>query len=254
MYNKNWKEQTWGTKLALIVGIYLIIDTLRMVIIGGYDSSKLFSALFGCGLIAYILLYNFLKKRQRFLAKILLSLFIAFAVSFVVVEGLLISKTLAKVEKGDAIIVLGAALVGEEPSVTLRQRLHKAYEFMLANPEAIAVLSGGQGPKELVSEAEAMSRYLMRMGVAQERLLLEEQSTDTYENFVFSKKILDEYFDGKDYQAVFVTNGFHIYRSGTIAAMIGLPAKGLAAPTMITLAVNYYIREYCSLVYLWLFK
>ena len=254
MNKQRWNEQTFWTKLALIVGSYLVFDTIRMNIIGGYNSSKLFSALFGIGLIVYIFLYNYLIKKRLFLARILLLAFITFALSFVSIEALLLSKALAKVESGDAVIVLGAALVGEEPSVTLRQRLHKAYEFLLANPEAICIVSGGQSANEIISEAEAMARYLIRMGVARERLFLEARSTDTVENFIYSKEILDEYFQGDEYTVVFVTNSFHIYRSGLIAEKIGLQAQGLAAPTMKTLVINYYLREYCSLIYLWLFR
>ncbi len=118
--------------------------------------------------------------------------------------------------KEDAIIVLGAAIHGERPSLTLRDRLDTALEYHSKNPDAFIVVSGGKGPQESITEALAMERYLLENGVSQERIIKEEKATSTYENFIYSKEILDKRL-GKDYSVAFISNEYHIYRAQGIA-------------------------------------
>jgi len=73
------------------------------------------------------------------------------------------------------------------------------------------------------------------------------------ENFSYSKILLDDYFQGADYSTVYVTNSFHVYRSGLIAEKVGLSVQGLSSPTFPNVQVNFYLREFCSLIYFWLF-
>ena len=58
----------------------------------------------------------------------------------------------------DYIIVLGAGLKGDTPSLALERRLEKAAEYMNKNGNAIAIVSGGQGKGETISEAQAMEK------------------------------------------------------------------------------------------------
>lgn len=238
---------------GIILGVFLILDSAR-IMINMLDASKMFSALFGIGLIIYTLLQQLLNAKNKFLAKALKSLFFIFLLSFVIIEGLLISGAFRKAKEGDAVIILGAALWGENPSPVLRFRLNTAYDFLMAHPEAICVVSGGQGADEVISEAQAMTNYLVEKGLPRERIIMEDKATNTIENFEKSKVLLDEYFKGESYQTVYVTNTFHVYRSGMIAERAGLTAQGLAAPNLFTLELNYFLREYCSLVVFWLFR
>lgn len=120
----------------------------------------------------------------------------------------------------DAVIVLGAGIRGETVSLTLKDRLDAALSYYQENPEAVIVVSGGQGPQETIPEALAMERYLLNQGVPKEHILKEEKSTSTYENFVYTKEILDQYFDDA-YEAAFVTNEYHVYRAKGIAKEAG---------------------------------
>ena len=83
------------------------------------------------------------------------------------------------IENLDYIVVLGCQVKGTKPSKALKDRLDTAKEYMQANPETIAVLSGGQGKMEEISEAECMRRYLEKAGISRERLILEQRSTTT---------------------------------------------------------------------------
>ena len=64
----------------------------------------------------------------------------------------------------------------------------------------------------------------------------------TYENFLYSKAIVEERF-GAHAKLAFVTTGFHVYRAGRVAAECGLPADGVAAQDIWYSAPNNYLRE-----------
>ena len=55
------------------------------------------------------------------------------------------------------------------------------------------IVSGGQGSDEAISEAEAMRRYLVEQGIRNEEIIMEDKSTNTEENLVFSMKKMDTY-------------------------------------------------------------
>lgn len=148
----------------------------------------------------------------------------------------------------DAIIVLGAGLKGDRVSLSLARRLDAAYRYYLENPNAIMIVSGGQGPDELIPEALAMKRYLIdTYQISPKKIRMESTSTRTLENFQFSKQILDQHFN-RTYTIVYVTNNFHVYRSGLLAKITELDAQGLGAPSAYYLLPNFYVREYLSLI------
>lgn len=123
----------------------------------------------------------------------------------------------------DAVIVLGAGIRGDRVTLPLKLRLDKAIEYHRKNPEAVIVVTGGQGFQETVTEAYAMEKYLLEKGVDKSKILKEENATSTAENMEFSKEILDGYFDG-EYSVVVVTNNFHIFRGVAIAKKTGFEA------------------------------
>lgn len=116
----------------------------------------------------------------------------------------------------DAIIVLGAGIRGDKVTLPLKMRLDKAIEYHLKNPDALIVVTGGQGFQETVTEAYAMEKYLVSNGVNKNVILREEKATSTNENMRFSKEILDTYFK-EEYGIAVITNNFHIFRGVSIA-------------------------------------
>ena len=107
----------------------------------------------------------------------------------------------------EAVIVLGAGIHGDRVTLPLKLRLDKAIEYHRKNPEAIIVVTGGQGLQETVTEAYAMEKYLINNGVDQEVIVKEEKATSTNENMRFSKVLLDERFNS-EYKVVVITNNF----------------------------------------------
>lgn len=153
--------------------------------------------------------------------------------------------------QADAVIVLGAGVNGTEPSLSLRTRLDAALDYLEENLEVPVVLTGGQGYGEEITEAQCMYDYLTARGVDSERLLLEEQATNTAENFAFSKPLLaEESIDVETDLVAVVTNDFHIYRAGLIAVREGYELTfGVPAELpWLHLEINYCVREAFALV------
>lgn len=165
---------------------------------------------------------------------------------FIILEGVIIGASVRKPpENLDYLIILGAGLRGDRPSLTLAYRLDKAYEYMLINENTIAVVSGGQGFDEVIPEAEAMANYLMDKGIPKERILLEKKSTSTYENLKFSKELISS--QNTDFSRLsigVVTNNFHIFRALHLAKDLSYEnVYGCSAKSLIWLMPNNYIRE-----------
>ena len=151
----------------------------------------------------------------------------------------------------DAVIVLGAGVNGETPSAALWSRIRAAEDYLEIHPDVPVVLSGGQGAGEAISEAEAMRRALWKEDRAENaRLLLEERSTNTAENFRFSKALLEEWgLDTGTATIAVVTNDFHCFRAHMIARRQGL--KTIDVPAELPwwwLTANYYLREAFAVV------
>lgn len=133
-------------------------------------------------------------------------------------------------------IVLGAKVNGTAPSLSLRYRLEAALDYARKYENVKLILSGGQGPDEDISEAEAMKTFLVNHGIDKERLILEADSTSTYENFKFSKALLPE-----DITAItIISSDYHLSRAKKIAQKFELKPDVVAAKT--PKIVNFKVR------------
>lgn len=165
---------------------------------------------------------------------------------FLFVEGLIISAFGAKGEAGlSYIVVLGAQIKPNGPSVALARRLDRAYQYLQDNPDTLCVVSGGQGSNEPVSEAQGMYEYLVEKGIGAERIILEDTSQSTVENLVNSRKLIPD-----DITKVgVVTSNFHVYRGVQLAKKQGFEdAVGIAAPSGFYFLPNNMLREFCGVM------
>ena len=196
-----------------------------------------------------------LRRLCRILRAACLVALVLFLLSFAILQNMIgraAAQANAQEPQAPCLLVLGAGLFkGNIPSYVLQNRLQSALEYLRAHPESVAVLSGGQGPTENISEALAMQRWLANQGIEKERLHMEANSTSTYENIAFSLPIIRKL--GYE-QAVIVTNDFHLLRASWIAAHYGLEAQLLSAPTprIFLVPATYYTREYFALIKAWL--
>lgn len=168
-------------------------------------------------------------------------------------EGVIIAHGEASepTERVDAVLILGAGVNGETPSLTLQTRINAAADYLEKHPGVPTVLSGGQGPGEDITEAECMRRELSRrLADAAPELLTEDRSTSTAENFAFSKEVLQQYGIDTDTAVIgVVTNDFHMFRAELIAGREGLTAVAIPAELpWWWLTANYYAREAFALV------
>ena len=120
-------------------------------------------------------------------------------------------------ENLDYLIVLGAHVDGTRLTLALLERTRRALEYLKANPGTKAVLSGGKGKGEQISEARAMYDYLTANGIEGSRLILEDRSVNTKENLSFS---LEKIGDLSASVGV-VTNNFHVFRGVAIGKKCG---------------------------------
>jgi uncharacterized SAM-binding protein YcdF (DUF218 family) len=150
----------------------------------------------------------------------------------------------------DYIIILGARVKGEVPSLALQYRIDSAALYMKNNQQTIAIASGGQGAGEDISEAESIKRGLVQHGIHESRILLEDKSTDTVENIKYSKKLIPQNL----HTGLLVTNDFHLYRAKSIARDQGLNLEGLPAKTPVVAIPKSYSREYLAITKYYLVK
>lgn len=199
----------------------------------------------GLGLLILSFIISYMIKHEiklpNFWRYLLIIVFSAGLCLFFVVEGTVIyySSREAKPD-ADYLIVLGAQVRGMTITKSLKKRLDTAVDYLEDSPKTIVIVSGGKGPGEDISEAEAMKQYLISEGIDQTRIIMENQSTNTEENIRFSKKLMEGY----NPTVAIVTNGFHVFRSTSIAKKQGLSGvQGIAAPSDKILVINYYVRE-----------
>lgn len=133
-------------------------------------------------------------------------------------------STTDHLENTDYAVILGAGLIGDQVSGRLQVRLDTAIA-LLEDTDIPIIVSGGQGPDEDISEAEAMKRYLQDKGISEERVILEDQSTSTQENILFSNQLMSE----KDKHVVIITSDYHMYRSKMLGKRIGWDVSGESA-------------------------
>lgn len=154
----------------------------------------------------------------------------------------------------DYILVLGAGVDGSTPSLSLWERIQAAYHYLSQHPGAIAVVSGGQGDGEDITEAECMFRELTKLGIAPERIWREEQATNTRENLRCSLDLIEARTGVRPQTLGLVSSEYHLYRAGMFAREQGVTACGIPARTSKPhLFLNYFLREIAAVWYYMIF-
>ncbi|MFC6169415.1 YdcF family protein [Loigolactobacillus jiayinensis] len=153
-----------------------------------------------------------------------------------------------------AIVVLGAGLIdGQRVSGLLAGRIKRGVDFYRqqiakGGPAPVLVFSGGQGSDERLPEAVAMQQYAVsELGVPVTDTAVESQSVNTLENMRFSARLIEQRF-GADYRAIFVSNGYHIFRAGLVARQAGFNANGIGARTAGYFRPTAWLREFAAIM------
>ncbi len=236
--------------LAMVLGILFILYFLGIQIVAIHGTNFYFIWL-GMGLL--LTGWAVCMKRGILIPRLpiwvrrgTLILFGLGCLLFFFVEALILSGFSARGKEGlDYIIVLGAQMKAHGPSRILKMRLDTAYDYLMDNPDTVAIVSGAQGNDEHVSEAQGMYDYLVERGIEAERIIMEDKSRNTSQNINFSGAFLDKEADSVG----IVTNNFHIFRATHIAKKSGYrQVCGIAAPSELMLQGNNMLREFMGVV------
>lgn len=239
---------------VIISTIYLIFNGRQMMTFEGRRLANLLSLFYGLA-IALSLALTFFFPHFIFLHKTLsLTNGLLIYGSYLYVTYILygfVYNVLPVIKHPDYIIILGSGLIGDKVPPLLAQRLEKGktmYEKFHNHPKI--VVSGGQGVDEPITEAEAMAQYLRQVGIPQEDIIIERQSTNTLENLQFSKTILDEK-SKENYYCLVVTNSFHSLRAGIYMRKLGLKGRSIGSRTALYFLPSAWIRETIGLIVLY---
>lgn len=193
-------------------------------------------------------------KHWRWLEGILYLLTIAGLALAAALTGLIIRYAFFNGPPKDVqttLVVLGCKISGDGPTIMLRQRLDSAYRALEEDPSLRCVVSGGQGADEQYPESWVMRNYLIAKGIAPERIIEENRSTNTRENLLYTEELIRA--QGWPETVTLVTNGYHHCRAGMLAKRLGIPFYNRYAPTSFYLVPAYVAREYLGIVHLWMF-
>ena len=234
---------------ALVACVFLaLLAYVLKFCLPGYS----FSALVCVLLILLILFYTLMpligRKFPRF-AKITIRVFTALLVIGLLVVGIT-EAIIIEASFGDPrteveyMVVLGAKVRTTGPSQSLWDRILGAYEYMEAHPDVIAVVSGGQGPDEPMTEALSMYQELVNLGIDPDRIWLEETATSTWENLNFSLDLIEAKTGSRPTRLGVLSSEYHLYRASLFAEACGVEFVGIPARTSRpSQAINHFMRE-----------
>ena len=197
--------------------------------------------------------YSYKGGRTAKWIKAVIALFLACVLTFGISLVLVLSGSHSEIEDdADTMIILGCMVYEWGPSILLKDRLDTALDYLQEHPDTTVIVSGGKGDDEHKSEAQAMYDYLVEHGFSAEQIILEDQSSNTYENLIFTTELLEEMGDDTEAEFVVVSNGFHLTRVRMLWERVTGREDNLntlAAPSShLPSRLKMYVREPLALV------
>lgn len=235
--------------LFIIIGSVICINGVALFFVSNLNLGNFLTVALGASVVLTVIFLKSLNKILQTIIIIAVCIVILFS-GFLMIYGSNDNVTY----KEDAVIVLGAAVHGDTPSLTLKKRLDTAVEYHTQNPDALIIVSGGKGQGENVTEAEAMEKYLLDKGVNSEVIIKESAATSTYENFLFSNKLIKERL-GDNVAVTYITNEYHIMRAGLCAKRAEVNnITHIHSNTSISYIISGVLRECLAVVKYIIFK
>lgn len=196
---------------------------------------------------------NYKGKKLNRWVKVLIALICVGVVAFSALLGVVLYGSYDHVRgEPQVMVILGCQVKPWGPSILLQDRLEKALDYWEENSDITIVVSGGQGPDEHISEAQAMFDYLVENGVDETQIIQEDQSHNTIQNLTYTMQMLEEKGYDTDDDMVVVSNGFHLTRVRMLWERVFGSDENLstlAAPSShIPSRYKMYVREPLALV------
>lgn len=154
--------------------------------------------------------------------------------------GIAAAKPVPK-ESKVTVVVLGCQVRGTTPSLMLNDRIKAAYKYLAENEDSVCVASGGKGDNEDISEAQCIKNELIKRGIAENRIYIEDKSRNTHENLEFTAKIIEQ--NNLSRTTAIASDNFHQLRASIFAKNVGLSPSSLGCPTVWYLTAGYWTRE-----------
>ena len=237
-----------------IPGVWLLCGALALLAaflkfcLPGYG----FSALVCLGIIGIIAFYTLSKKllprfpkAMKWLRRIFTVALCAGLLAALITEAVIIGASFGDPDAHcDYMVVLGAKVRDSGPSLSLWDRIYAARDYMQSHPDVIAVVSGGQGVDEPMSEAQAMYNELVALGIDPERIWMEDQASSTWANLNYSLDLIEAKTGTRPDTLGVVSSEYHMYRAGLQTADCGVEFVGIPARTSrLSQAINHFMRE-----------
>lgn len=244
--------------LVLLTTAYFLYNFLTIIING--TGRHLGSAV---GVVLCLILGSymiFMPKINAFIlglskpVKIIGGIVILLALAIILTETVFLIMATKKTINSDTrpvVLVLGCRVQDGRPSLMLNERINAAYSYLEESPDLLCIVSGGKGEDELISEAQCMFNELVNRGISPDRIIMEDKSTNTKENFLFSKKIMTDLNLGDS--VIIVTNNFHQLRAQMDASECGLTYGACPSKTSFFMLPSYYLRELVGILYEFIF-
>ena len=211
-----------------------------------------FTALVCLALMGVLLFYNIcamLEKAYPHPTKVVKRVFtVLLCIGILILgvtEALIIKASFGDPDPGcKYVVVLGAKVRHDGPSVSLQNRIDAAYDYLTAHPDAIAIVSGGKGEDEPMTEAECMYDGLIARGINPERIWLEDKATSTWENLQFSLDLIEEKTGIRPESIGIISSEYHLFRAGLFADACQVESVGIPAKTTLkSQKLNHFLRE-----------
>ena len=241
------KKTIWVLRWGLPV-VCLLFALFFYTAIPGFS----FSGLMSLGICGILLCYNFftllsprLPKTVKWIRRVFTGILCLGILVVSVTLGIVVNTALQEPAQGcQYIVVLGCKVNPTAPSLSLQERIDAAYEYLSANPDTIAVVSGGQGQDEPMSEAQCMFNALTAMGIEGSRVWMEDKATSTWENLNFSLDLIEEKTGVRPTTIGLLSSEYHLFRAQLQAKTYGVETVGIPATTKwVALRINNYLRE-----------
>ena len=237
--------RTWRNMLGLILGVLICLGTLAPAVIDEFSQrTMIFDAHNERGASLYIVMAikNGMLTIVTYLECILLS---------TIILSVKAARHIPAFDK-DYLIIHGCQ-IKTDGSLTplLRGRADAALKFARmqreqAGKELVFVPSGGQGADEVISEAEAIRRYLLDSGVPESQILLEDKSENTEANLRNSAALIRAREGGADANIAIATTNYHVFRAGLLAEEMGIHVEGIGSKTRTYFWINAFVREFIA--------
>ena len=237
---------------GLVLGVALVVNGILMLLRERRSPAHLLSLVAGVAIVAlYALGWATIAAGLGGVVVLVLALsapigYLGLVLVAYLVWSLVYAAMARRAPVAAAVVVLGAGLVDGRVSPLLAARVARGVALAEEDPRTLLVLSGGQGADEPRPEAEAMAEHAESLGVARERMLLEDASTTTEENLRRTHALLEQ--RGVLGPVTVVTSDYHAFRAATLLRTLGIRGHARGARTARYYLPSALLREYVALL------